>query len=276
MHVFLNGHCVPEAEARVPVADRGFLYGDGLFETLRVAGGRPLHWEAHLARLARGADILGLSLPFSSGDLRSGARRLVELNGLAEAVLRLTLTRGPGPRGYSPRGAATPTVVMSLHPAPPAPAGPVRVLISTHRIVAGDVLSTLKTCSKITWVMARAEADARGAGEALLLNTAGHLAEATASNLFWVRAGVVATPPLRAGALDGITRARVLRACADLGIPAVETEAPPADLLGAEGIFLSGSVAGVVDVGELDGRPVPCSPLAARIRSVLAAGDQAG
>lgn len=271
MHVFLNGRCVPEAEAVVPVSDRGFLYGDGLFETLRVVQGRPFCWEAHLARLSRGAGILRLRVPSSPADLLAAVSRLVELNGLPDAVLRLTLTRGPGPRGYSPKGADSPTLVLSLHPAPPPPSEPVRLITSTHRLAAGDPLATVKTCSKITWVMARAEADAQGAHEALLLNTSGHLAEATASNLFWVRQGAVCTPPLEAGALDGITRARVLQACAALGIPSRETAAPPAVLSSAEGLFLTGSVSGVVEVGELDGRSVPLSPVTARLRSALAA-----
>jgi branched-subunit amino acid aminotransferase/4-amino-4-deoxychorismate lyase len=160
---------------------------------------------------------------------------------------------------------------MALHPVPAPPAGPVRVITSTHRIVAGDPLTAVKTCSKITWVMARAEADARGVQEALLLNTAGNLAEATSSNLFWVREGAICTPPLQAGALDGITRALVLELCGRLGLAVCEVEAPPAVLASAQGVFLTGSVAGVVDVGEWDGRPVPVSPVTARLRSALAA-----
>lgn len=236
MHVFLNGRCVPEAEAVIPVSDRGFLYGDGLFETLRVVRGHPFRWEAHLARLSRGAGVLRLRVPLPPGDLLAGVHRLVELNGLPDGILRLTLTRGSGPRGYSPRGADAPTLVMALHPVPAPPAGPVRVITSTHRIVAGDPLTAVKTCSKITWVMARAEA----------------------------------------GALDGITRALVLALCGRLGLAVCEVEAPPAVLASAQGVFLTGSVAGVVDVGEWDGRPVPVSPVTARLRSALAAEQARG
>jgi aminodeoxychorismate lyase len=275
MHVFLNGRCVPEAEAVVPVSDRGFLYGDGLFETIRIGRGHPFRWEAHLARLSRGAGVLRLRVPFSPGDLLAAVHQLVELNGLPDAVLRLTLTRGAGPRGYSPRGADAPTLVMALHPLPAPPAEPVRVITSSYRIVAGDPLTAVKTCSKITWVMARAEADARGVHDAVLLNTAGHLAEATASNLFWVQDGAVCTPPLQAGALDGVTRALVLELCGRLGLGVCEVDAPPSVLAGAQGVFLTGSVFGVVDVGEWDGRPVPLSPVSARIRSAVAAA-QAG
>src|SRR5437879_212281 len=118
MFVFLNGQFVPEEEAVVSVFDRGFLYGDGLFETLRVAGGKPFCWAQHLQRLQRGADFLKLRLPFGAEELRAAAARLVQENQMPESLLRINLSRGVGPRGYSPKGADQPVLVMSLHPAP--------------------------------------------------------------------------------------------------------------------------------------------------------------
>src|SRR2546422_8771556 len=126
MIVFLNGQFVAEEQAVVSVFDRGFLYGDGLFETVPVYGGRPFRWAQHLERLARGADYLKIRLAFSPKELRKLAGELIERNGMPNALLRLTLSRGVGERGYSPKGADSPVVVMALYPASPAdPQNPV-------------------------------------------------------------------------------------------------------------------------------------------------------
>src|SRR5438067_521506 len=116
--VFLNGKLVLEREAVVSVFDRGFLYGDGLFETMRVANGNPFRWKQHWHRLNCGAKFLGIRLTFSETELRKAADRLVAENALPESLLRLSVSRGVGPRGYSPKGADHPTTVISLHPAP--------------------------------------------------------------------------------------------------------------------------------------------------------------
>src|SRR6266487_3591835 len=118
MRVFLNGQFVPEDQALVSIFDRGFLYGDGLFETVRVHAGRPFRWRQHFERLQRGAEFLRLRLPYSPAEIRAFADRLIELNRMPESLLRLQLSRGVGPRGYSPEGAEWPALVMNLQPAP--------------------------------------------------------------------------------------------------------------------------------------------------------------
>ncbi len=118
MLVFLNGRFVPEAQAVVPINDRGFLYGDGLFETLRVCGGRPFRLAQHLERMMLGADFLKIKCPFTPRELQQFAGQLIERNKMPEAVLRVTLTRGPGERGYTPPIDSRPTVVMTLHAVP--------------------------------------------------------------------------------------------------------------------------------------------------------------
>src|SRR5438874_2265770 len=118
MRVFVNGQFVPEEEAVVSVLDRGFLYGDGLFEAVRIFNGQPFRWFQHLERLQRGAEFLGIKLPFSPDALRGFAEELILQNEMPDSLLRLTLSRGIGPRGYSPKGAEQPTIVMSLHPVP--------------------------------------------------------------------------------------------------------------------------------------------------------------
>lgn len=277
MLVFLNGRLVPEADAVVSAFDRGFLYGDGLFETLRVMTGVPLDWDAHWRRLASGAETLKLKLPFTSDFLRAQARELSRHNELPEAILRLTLSRGVGQRGYSPKGADTPTLVMSLHPAPPL--GPVapqwRLRTASLRVPAGDALTACKSASKLLHVLARAEAEAAGADDALLLNAFGDVAETASANLFWVEDGELRTPSLSAGALPGVTRASVLAWAHAHAVPVHETTVRPERLRQAEGCFLTLSSLGVVEVVSLDGQAIPSSPLAQRIRAALLASRRA-
>lgn len=277
MLVFLNGRLVPEEQAVVSVFDRGFLYGDGLFETLRVMNGVPLRWDAHWRRLAAGAETLRIKLPFASDFLLAQARELSRLNQLPEAILRLTLSRGVGQRGYSPRGADTPTLVMSLHPAPAlgATAPQWKLHTASLRVPAGDALTACKSANKLLHVLARAEAEAAGADEALLLNTLGEVAEASSANLFWVEAGALRTPSLTSGALPGVTRAAVLAWAHARALRVHEATVKPERLRHAEGCFLTLSSLGIVEVVGLDGQAIPSSPLTQRIRAALLAAWRA-
>ena len=257
MLVFINGRLVPEERAVVSVFDRGFLYGDGLFETMRVFRGKPFRWGQHLERLQRGADFLKIKLPIAPDALRRFADELIAKNNLPDALLRLTLSRGVGLRGYSPKSAENPTVVMSLHPAP-AHAGdnPPRwkLITSSHRLPANEPLAQFKTCNKLAQILARAEADAAGADEALLLNTDGFVVEGASSNLFWIERNVVCTPPLAGGILPGVTRAVVLEICRELGLETREANISVENLKTVAGIFISLSSLGVVDVTDIDGK----------------------
>lgn len=268
MIVFLNGRFVAEEAAMVPAGDRGFCYGDGVFETLRVARGLPFQWDAHLQRLARGAELLGILPPLTPGEMRLAAARLVALNAMPDAVLRLTLTRGSGPRGYSPKGANSPTLVMTLHPAPRRQGTKLpraRLITASFRVAAGDPLSAVKTCNKLPQILARAEAEAAGADDALLLNTRGEVAGATAGNVFWLAGTTLCTPPLSAGALDGITGATVLALGRRTGLKVRERTGHARNLLAAAGVFLTNSVAGLTEVSSLDGRALRRSPVVARL-----------
>lgn len=271
MVVFLNGKFVPEARAVVPINDRGFLYGDGLFETVRVFRAHPFRLAQHLERLARGADYLRIKLPFTPKEIQHFAEELVAKNKMPEAILRVTLTRGPGERGYTPTAGGKPTMVMALHPAPPLdPANPTQwsMVTSTHRIPASDPLSSFKTNCKLPQVMARVEAEAQNADEALLLNTNGEVAEAAAANLFWVYHDKICTVPTGRGVLPGITRAVVLEICQGLGFITSKRIIKPEALHHSEGIFLSQSARGVICVTSFDGEHVPVSPLAEKIHQI--------
>jgi branched-subunit amino acid aminotransferase/4-amino-4-deoxychorismate lyase len=263
--VFLNGQFLPEAQAVVPVNDRGFLLGDGLFETMRVAGGRPFRFAQHLERLTRGADFLKIKLPFTPEELEKFAGQLIEKNKMPEAILRLTLTRGPGGRGYAPTSEGMPTLVMTLHPAPPSEKPVAWSLVtSSFRIPTADPLAFFKTTSKILHVMARAEAVERGADEALLLNTNGEVAETASGNLFWVQDDTICTAPA-VGILPGITRAVVLEICRTLGIRTNQRAIRPDELKHRAGIFITQSALGIVPVLMIDGRPVEPSSLVNQI-----------
>jgi len=291
MLIFLNGRFVPEEQAVVSVFDRGFLYGDGLFETLRVFNGAPFRWSEHLERLRRGAQFLHIELPFPPDSLRGFADQLIAKNQMPDSLLRLTLSRGVGIRGYSPKDAHQPTLVMSLHPAPGAPAsGPAlsdnprlgagsevgasntqlqphwKLITSSFRLPAGEPLAQFKTGNKLPQILARAEADAAGADEALLRNTDGFVIEGSAANLFWIERERVCTPPLSGGMLPGVTRAVVLEICQSLGLKTGERNVSSEELIQADGVFLTVSSWGVVEAQSLDRRKLKQSPLAERIR----------
>ncbi|MBI4324104.1 MAG: aminotransferase class IV family protein [Chloroflexi bacterium] len=268
MIVFLNGQFVPEEQAVISVFDRSFLYGDGLFEAIPFYGGRPFRWSQHLERLARGAEFLKIQLPFPLKELRKLAGELVKLNQMPNAMLRLTLSRGPGDRGYSPQGAESPNLVMSLHPAPPIEPGhpaPWQLKTSSFRLPMANPLSSFKTNNKLPQVVARAEAEADGADDALMLNTNGEVVETTSANVFWVYQNTIYATPTGRGALPGITRAVVLELCQALGISTAKKVIQPQTLRRADSIFLSLSSCGVVPVNSLDGEPVNESPLVQQI-----------
>ena len=260
---------MPEAQAVVPINDRGFMYGDGLFETMRVVNGRPFRLAQHLERMTRGADFLKIKCPFTPKEMQNFAGQLIEQNQMPEAILRVVLTRGPGERGYTPGAGGKPTVVMSLHAAPSL-AWKIRFagVWSRRRfaVPAADPLAAFKTMNKLTQVMARMEAVENGADEALLLNTNGEVAEAASGNLFWVSSGRVCTVPAGRSVLPGITRAVVLEICQTLGLPADQRVIKPEALRNTEGIFITQSAFGIVPVTAFDGEAVASSPLVDQIR----------
>jgi len=269
MFVFLNGQFVPAEQAVVSVFDRGFLYGDGLFETIPVYSGRPFRWAQHLERLARGADYLKIRLAFSPKELRKLAGELIERNQMPNALLRLTLSRGVGERGYSPKGADSPVVVMALYPASAAdPQNPVRwrLVTSAYRLPTADPLSSFKTGNKLLQIAVRAEAEAAGADDALLMNTNGEVAETSCANIFWLYRDTIYANPSGRGALPGITRAVVLELCQALALPTSKKVIKPESLRNADAIFLTLSSLGIVSVTSLDGEPVKDSPLVDKLR----------
>jgi branched-chain amino acid aminotransferase len=255
--LWLNGQLVPATEARVSPFDHGLLVGDGVFETLRVYGGMPFAWTRHHERLARSAGGLGLAAPPST-ELREAADAVLAANGLTDARLRITVTGGPMPPG-SERAEGPPTVLIMAGPPTPFAATVDVVTVPWARNERGAVAG-LKTTSYAENVRALAFARERGAGEAIFLNTRGELCEATGSNVFVIRDGVVFTPADDAGCLLGVTRALVLELCAENGIQADGVALAPTALGEADEAFLTSSTREVQTIGQTDGRAMPAAP----------------
>jgi branched-chain amino acid aminotransferase len=255
--LWLNGRLVRASDARVSPFDHGLLVGDGAFETLRVYDGVPFAWSRHHERLARSAGGLGLEVP-ASNDLRAAVDAVLAANELTDARVRLTLTGGPSPPG-SERADVPPTMLVIAGPPAPFPATVDVVTVPWTRNERGAVTG-LKTTSYAENVRALAYAQERGAGEAIFLNTRGELCEATGSNVFVVRDGVVRTPPESAGCLLGVTRALVLELCAEHGIPAGEADLAPSALSEADEAFVTSSTREVQPIARADSRALRAAP----------------
>lgn len=243
----------------VSAQDRGLLLGDGLFETLLWDGARLYDLEAHADRLRRGCAVIGLPAP-EAGRLETAAADAVAGRAGERLAVRLTWTAGAGGRGLDRPEGIAPTLLADASPGP-KPAGPAVLVTASVRRNAGSPVSRVKALSRLDHVLARAEARAVGADEAVQLNTDGQVAGAAAANLFWIEAGRLRTPALECGVLDGVMRARVLAAAERLGAP-VEVGAFGAESLArAEAAFLTNSLIGVRPVSRLDGQALASSRL---------------
>jgi len=266
---FVNDRFVPEKEAVVSIFDRSFLYGDGLFASIRFSNGRPFRWRRHMLRIQRGASFLGITIPASDAKLREIAVELVHLNHAPESILRLTISRGIGLRGYSPKSATHPTVTMSVHSLPAIkPELPPKWQLATSSIVlrAADPLAHFKSCNRLQQVLARADADTAGCDEALLLNDAGHAVETASGNLFWINETEVCTPPLGCGILPGVTRSVIFEVCDALGLKMREEDISRDELLQTDGAFASVSSLGVVEITAIDGTTMPAASITSAVR----------
>lgn len=252
--VWLNGQILPESEARISPFDRGFLLGDAVFETMRAYGGTCFRESDHLARLAESCRAARLAVP----DVREAIRATLAANGLADAAVRVTVSRGPGGRGASPKGAGPETVLVTAVAVEPRPEAWTRGLrlVTTTMARVMPLGPRVKTTNYLANVLARAEAEDAGADDALFVDAEGRVIEATQANLFIVRRGELVTPSLRSGCLPGVTRRALLGLAHEAGLRAVEGAVRPSDILAADEAFLSASVLEIGPVVALDGRPV--------------------
>jgi branched-chain amino acid aminotransferase len=254
---------VATEDARVPIADRGFLYGDGCFETIRIHRGAPFRLDAHLARLRQGLEILRFDTPWSDADLRGGARKVVEENEVVDGLLRITVT---APEDTEVPGRA----IITSRSLPEVPARPALHVASTVRRIAGP-LGQCKTISRAVESVAHREAQAEGAFDAILLNERQRVVETTSRNVFLVSEGELRTPRTSDGALAGVTRMAVLEIARGLGLRAREASLTILDVRRAEEVFLTGSGVGVLGIASVDEHryQVPGS-VTTRLRDVYA------
>ena len=235
--------------------DRGLTLGDGVFETIAVRDGRASRLDAHLARLGKGLGVLGIEAPMSGEGLNEALGSVIEANAITEGVLRLTITRGPAPRGLPGPETPAPSLIITatasaLGSTGPAPAPVAAVIATRTRRNERSPLSRIKSLNYLDNILAAREAQGAGADEALLLNGAGKLACASSSNLFAVIGGVLVTPPAMDGCLDGVMRADVLRV-----LDGTERSLVPDDLAGASEAFLTNCLS-VRSLSSVDGEAI--------------------
>jgi branched-chain amino acid aminotransferase len=277
--VWIDGAPVDAAQARVPVFDRGFLYGDSVYEVLRTFGGRPFALEEHLDRLAHSAHGLEMALPPRAA-IRAAVEETLAAAGEPEAYIRIVVTRGAGEIALDPAMADAPRLVVMVKPVRmPDPSlysdGADVVVVSKHR--APD--PSVKSGNYLVSVLAVAEARRRGAYEAILTDAVGRLTEGSSSNFFVVRGGRAATPPVSAGLLEGITRRKLIALARGAGISVDELPLWPLDLCRADEALLTSSVRGVMPVVRVDGQPIGDGrpgPITRRLMALydrLTAGD---
>ncbi len=265
--MLLNDRLVPAARATISALDRGFLYGDGLFETVRTYAGQPFGLEHHLARLARSARTFRIPFERDAGYWRPRVARLLRANGLAraDAAVRLTVSRGAGPLGLRPPAGLVPTTLLVASALDPhlgaAQARGVTVTFFPYRLVTAT-LPSHKTLHYLPAVLGKMLASRAGAWESLYVDTDDDVLEGTTSNVFIARRGTLVTPPLR-GILPGVTRRFLTAVARRASVPMREAPIPCAELLRADEVFLTAStieVLPVVRVGRHrigDGRPGP-------------------
>jgi branched-chain amino acid aminotransferase len=259
--VSIDGQVVDSAEARVSVFDRGFLYGDSVFEVFRTYGGVPFAQREHLERLERSANRLMIPMPVSLETLSSEVAATLDAAGEGEWYVRVVVTRGTGPLTYDPSTAREPLRVIIVAPVSLPPVehyerGIAVTLLHASRPTDDERASGAKASNYLANLLAVHEAKQKGAQEALVLGRRGQILEGASSNLFIVTEGKVLTPEPQPGILVGITRATVLAAARAQGIDAAETTVRPEDLYGADEAFITSSIREVMPVVAADGRTI--------------------
>ena len=259
MKIFLDGKYVPADEAKVSVFDHGLLYGDGVFEGIRLYGGRIFRLDQHLDRLFNSAKAIMLPIPLTKEQLVEACCETCRQNKLKDGYIRLVVTRGVGYLGLNPFRCKNPTVFIiadriELYPEEVYHKGLKLITASTQRTNPAAVSPSIKSLNYLNNILAKIEAVNAGTVEAIMLNAQGHVAECTGDNIFIVRGGKLETPPVSAGALVGITRQVVIELAAKRKIAVSEPNLTRYDLATADEVFLTGTAAEIVPVSSIDGR----------------------
>ena len=286
--IYVDGRITAPEAARISVLDRGFLFGDSVYEVFWWHRGALIQADDHFARLERSAGRLYMELQFTREELAAAVRETVQAAGAGpddDAYVRLIVTRGSGPLGLDFTAVVKRSLIVIVAPADRPTAERIEqglriALIDRQRMSIKALDPSAKTGNYLNNVLALHEAHLAEADDALMLNDDGEVTEATTANVYVIRAGALTTPPMAAGILRGTTRTRILALCADLGILATEQTLEPADVAAADEVFLSSSVRGILPVTAVDGRPIGngrMGPVTRRIRARFeqAARDEA-
>jgi branched-chain amino acid aminotransferase len=285
MKVWLNGELVDSEDAKLTVYDHGTLYGDGVFEGIRVYGGRIFQCQAHVDRLFTSAKAIRLAIPYTKQEIVDAMYETVRANGAGAEYIRLVVTRGVGTLGLSPFKCPQPNVYViadqiALYPPEMYESGMAVIIAKTVRTSARMLDPGIKSLNYLNNILAKIEAIDAGVAEAIMLNEHGNVAECTGDNIFLVEDGRVVTPPLSAGILPGITRGVVIFLARQVGVPLAEEDMPPERLQRATECFLTGTAAEVIAVTKIDGRTVGdgkvgpvTQKLCAAFREYIASGD---
>jgi branched-chain amino acid aminotransferase len=261
MLVYLDGRFVAKEQARVSVFDHGFLYGDGIYETMRAYGGKLFLLKKHLARLKHSADAISLKLPMRLDKIGDALNESVSINKLQEAYVRLHISRGPGEIGLDPALCAAPTMVIVAKPFHDYPAayyaqGVSVAIVTTRRNHPLALPPSVKGTNFLNNILAKIEAIKAGAYEGIMLNWEGYVAEGTICNIFMVRKGVLYTPHLDTGILEGVTRDLVLRLAKRKKIPFREVMLRPKDLRASNECFITNTTMEIMPVTTIDEKKI--------------------
>lgn len=261
MKIYLNGQLVGKEQAVVSVFDHGLLYGDGVFEGIRVYGGKVFLLKDHIDRLYESAKAIRLEIPISPVAMIQATKDTVAANGIIDGYVRLVVTRGAGSLGLDIRRTSNPQIIIiadtiTLYPAEIYANGMNLITASTIRNHPAALPARIKSLNYLNNILAKIEGTDAGTVEALMLNHKGEVAECTGDNIFILKNGVLKTPPPDAGILEGITRNAVLQLAREAGITTQETTLIRHDLYVADEMFLTGTAAEVVPVVSLDGRKI--------------------
>jgi len=257
--IFLNGEFVSKEDAKVSVYDHGFLYGDGIFEGIRVYNGNIFKCKEHLERLYDSAKSIDLKVPYPMDEMQQHIINTIRKNELRDGYIRLVVSRGPGDLGLDPRRSRVANVVIIVEPLAIYPEeayvnGLKVVSVSTRRNIPDALNPKIKSLNYLNNVLVKIQANLAGVGEALMLNAQGYVAEGSGDNIFIVKRGILYTPPSYVGALEGITRAAIIEICGKIGYTVKEEPFTLHDVYVADEVFLTGTAAEVIAVREVDGR----------------------
>jgi len=274
MLIYIDGKLYPREQAKVSVFDHGILYGDGVFEGIRVYAGNIFKLREHIVRLFESAKTIGLELPMTLEELEQATIDTVAANQQRDAYIRLVVTRGVGDLGIDPGNCGKPTLFIivasiALYPEKFYAEGIPLITASTRRIPLESLDPRIKSCNYLNNILAKLEARRAHVPEAIMLNHYGRVAECTADNIFITKNGDLLTPRLTEGALPGVTRETVLQLAEQTGLRTRETILGLHDLYNAEECFLTGTGAEIVPVIQIDGRQIGSGKPGKNTRTLL-------